>query len=72
MFSAFGRHVSHSQSTILKEKKMSLSTPKVLVADPVSQSGVDELGAGEADHWRDGDEGVFQRRRCGEEGGSAV
>jgi D-3-phosphoglycerate dehydrogenase len=32
----------------LKEKKMSLSTPKVLVADPVSQSGVDELSAGGA------------------------
>jgi D-3-phosphoglycerate dehydrogenase len=35
-----------SQFTISKEKKMSLSTPKVLVADPVSQSGVDELSAG--------------------------
>jgi D-3-phosphoglycerate dehydrogenase len=48
MPSAFGRHASHSQSTILKEKKMSLSTPKVLVADPVSQSGVDELSSGGA------------------------
>ena len=48
MFSAFERHASHSQSTILKEKKMSLSTPKVLVADPVSQSGVDELSVGGA------------------------
>lgn len=48
MSSAFGRHASHSQSTILKEKKMSLSTPKVLVADPVSQSGVDELSSGGA------------------------
>ena len=48
MFSAFERHASHSQSTILKEKKMSLSTPKVLVADPVSQSGVDELAVGGA------------------------
>ncbi len=38
----------HSQSTIPKEKKMSLSTPKVLVADPVSQSGVDELSSGGA------------------------
>ena len=37
-----------SQSTIPKEKKMSLSTPKVLVADPVSQSGVDELSSGGA------------------------
>jgi D-3-phosphoglycerate dehydrogenase len=43
-----GVHFSHPQSTILKEKKMSLSTPKVLVADPVSQSGVDELSAGGA------------------------
>ena len=43
-----GVHSSHPQSTILKEKKMSLSTPKVLVADPVSQSGVDELSAGGA------------------------
>ena len=48
MSGAFGRHASHSQSTILKEKKMSLSTPKVLVADPVSQSGVDELSSGGA------------------------
>ena len=48
MSSAFGRYTSHSQSTILKEKKMSLSTPKVLVADPVSQSGVDELSSGGA------------------------
>ena len=48
MSSAFGRHAAHSQSTILKEKKMSLSTPKVLVADPVSQSGVDELSSGGA------------------------
>ena len=38
----------HSQSTIPKEKKMSLSIPKVLVADPVSQSGVDELSSGGA------------------------
>ncbi len=38
----------HSQSTIPKEKKMSLSLPKVLVADPVSQSGVDELSSGGA------------------------
>ena len=38
----------HSQSTIPKEKKMSLSRPKVLVADPVSQSGVDELSSGGA------------------------
>ncbi len=37
-----------SQSTIPKEKKMSLSLPKVLVADPVSQSGVDELSSGGA------------------------
>ena len=37
-----------SQSTIPKEKKMSLSIPKVLVADPVSQSGVDELSSGGA------------------------
>lgn len=43
-----GVHSSHPQSTILKEKKMSLSTPKVLVADPVSQSGVDELSVGGA------------------------
>jgi D-3-phosphoglycerate dehydrogenase len=43
-----GVHSTHPQSTILKEKKMSLSTPKVLVADPVSQSGVDELSAGGA------------------------
>ena len=38
----------HSQFTIPKEKKMSLSIPKVLVADPVSQSGVDELSSGGA------------------------
>ena len=38
--------IPQSQFTISKEKKMSLSTPKVLVADPVSQSGVDELSAG--------------------------
>jgi D-3-phosphoglycerate dehydrogenase len=38
--------IPKSQFTISKEKKMSLSTPKVLVADPVSQSGVDELSAG--------------------------